>query len=71
MGKPHPTIQEREIEVQTLPLKMTIAATVIQHGAQVYVKLPKTQAEYYDIQSGDTLLISLLELRRIKEEKQE
>ena len=69
MPKTHPTVENKKITFQTAECKLTLASNVIEHGKNLYIKLPRSQADYYGIGSGDTVLISILEVRRAKQDE--
>jgi hypothetical protein len=69
MGKTHLTIKKRILEVQSIETKLTFPTTVREHSNALYLKLPSNCAEYYEIRAGDTVLVSILEVRRAKQEE--
>lgn len=58
---------KREIEFQTVECKFTFPTGVRGHGNALYLQLPQKHADYYDINTGDTVLVSIHELRRVRE----
>ena len=69
MGKTHPVVEKKKIEFQTAECRLTFPTNVREHSNALYMKLPSNCAEYYDIMAGDTVLVSILEIRRVKQDE--
>ena len=69
MGKTHLTIKKKILEFQSVEAKLTFPTNVREHSNALYMKLPSNCADYYDIRAGDTVLVSILELRRAKQDE--
>ena len=69
MPRTHPIVEKKKIKFQTAECRLTFASTVVGRSGGLYMKLPNSQADYYSIGAGDTVLVSILELRRAKQDE--